>query len=432
MTQFRSLFGGSQPVRGLWEDTAPREATTGTLRETLSADAVVIGAGYTGLSAALHLVLAGASVVVLESADVGFGGSGRNVGLVNAGMWVSPDEVAAALGAHYGERLLRVLGEAPKLVFELIDRYGIQCEPVRTGTLHCAVGGGGLADLARRAAQWQARGAPVQLLNAGETAAKLGTHAYAGSLWDRRAGTIQPLAYVRGLARAALQAGARVYTGSAVRSAAHDRGTWLVRTDRGAAKASWVVVATDAYATGPWPEINDEQVHLPYFNVSTEPLDARSLETILPGRQGAWDTQKVLSSFRLDRAGRLIFGSVGALSGSGKYVHTAWARRAIRRIFPQIGAIQWERAWHGSIGMTADRLPRFHKLAPNVISFSGYNGRGIAPGTVFGRLLAQYIVGKVTETDLPLPVTDVRVPALRSLKQSVYRLGSQIVHLTQR
>ncbi len=205
-----------------------------------------------------------------------------------------------------------------------------------------------------------------------------------------------------------------------------------MRTERGSVKAPWIVLATDAYGTGPWPEINREQVHLPYFNVSTEPLDGRSLESILPGRQGAWDTQKVLSSFRLDRAGRLIFGSVGALDGTGRYVHAAWAARAVRRIFPQIGAVKWERAWYGSIGMTADRLPRFHKLAPNVISFSGYNGRGIAPGTAFGRLLAQYIAGKISDSDLPLPVSGVRAQALRGLKQAFYSLGSQIVHLAQR
>src|SRR5580658_10495737 len=185
-------------IRGLWEDTAPASPPAPVLRETLSVDVVVVGAGYTGLSAALHLALKGASVAVLESVDVGFGGSGRNVGLVNAGMWVSPDEVAATLGPRFGERLLRVLGEAPGLVFELIDRYEIQCEPERQGTLHCAVGNSGLKDLERRAAQWQARGAPVHLLSAAQTAGKLGTPVYAGSLWDQRAGTIQPLGYARG------------------------------------------------------------------------------------------------------------------------------------------------------------------------------------------------------------------------------------------
>ncbi len=418
-------------ARGLWEDTAPAAPAARVLRETISVDVVVVGAGYTGLSAALHLALKGASVAVLESVDVGFGGSGRNVGLVNAGMWVSPDEVAATLGPRFGERLLRVLGEAPALVFELIDRYGIQCEPERKGTLHCAVGNSGLKDLERRAAQWQARGAPVHLLDAAQTADKVGTQVYAGSLWDQRAGTIQPLGYARGLARAALGAGARLHTGSPVRSAAHDHGTWTVRTDLGAAQSKWIIVATDAYTTGPWPGIDGEQIHLPYFNLSTAPLDARSLATILPERQGAWDTQRVLCSFRLDRAGRLIFGSVGALEGAGKYVHAAWAKRALQRIFPRLKEATWEHAWYGRIGMTADRLPRFHKLAPNVVSFSGYNGRGIAPGTMFGRLLAEHIGGSLSEDDLPLPVTEVREPPLRGLKRTLYSLGSQIVHLAQ-
>lgn len=417
--------------RGLWEDTAPASPAAPVLRETISVDVVVVGAGYTGLSAALHLALKGAAVAVLESVDVGFGGSGRNVGLVNAGMWVSPDEVAATLGPRFGERLLRVLGEAPALVFELIERYGIQCEPERKGTLHCAVGNSGLKDLERRAAQWQARGAPVHLLSAAQTADKVGTKVYAGSLWDQRAGTIQPLGYARGLAGAALGAGARIHTGSPVRSAAYDHGSWTVRTDLGAAKSKWIVVATDAYTTGPWPGIESEQVHLPYFNLSTAPLDARSLATILPERQGVWDTQRVLCSFRLDGAGRMIFGSVGALEGAGKYVHAAWAKRALQRIFPRLKVATWEYAWYGRIGMTADRLPRFHKLAPNVVSFSGYNGRGIAPGTMFGRLLAEHIGGSLSEDDLPLPVTEVREPSLRGLKRTLYSLGSQIVHLAQ-
>ena len=205
------------------------------------------------------------------------------------------------------------------------------------------------------------------ILSAADTAAKLGTDVYTGSLWDRRAGTIQPLGYARGLARAALRAGARLYTRSPVLSATHEHGAWTVRTDRGAAKSQWIVVATDAYSTGPWARIDQEQIHLPYFNLSTAPLDARSLATILPERQGAWDTQRVLCSFRLDRSGRLIFGSVGALNGAARHVHTAWAKRALRKIFPELGAVTWEREWYGTIGMTADRLPSFHKCAPNAV-----------------------------------------------------------------
>ncbi len=124
---------------------------------------------------------------------------------------------------------------------------------------------------------------------------------------------------------------------------------------------------------------------------------------ILPGREGCWDTKTILSSFRLDRAGRLVFGSVGALRGTGLPIHRAWAKRALAKIFPRIGGIEFEAQWYGMIGMTDDALPRFHRLAPNVVTVCGYNGRGIGPGTVFGRLLAHHILGEARDEDLPLP-----------------------------
>ena len=201
---------------GLWEHSAPPAPPTANLNDRLAADVVVIGAGYTGLSAALHLAEAGASAVVLEAVEVGFGCSGRNVGLVNAGLWLMPDALISQLGEVYGVRLLELLGEAPSLVFGLIEKHAISCEVARSGTLHCAVGAKGLAELEERARQWKARGAPVHLLDQSQTAQTVGTDAYAGSLLDLRAGTIQPLAYARGLAGAAIKAGARIFTSSPV------------------------------------------------------------------------------------------------------------------------------------------------------------------------------------------------------------------------
>src|SRR5699024_3102433 len=121
----------------------------------------------------------------------GFGGAGRNVGLINAGMWVMPDDFPKELGPQYGERLLELLGNGPYLVRDLIDRHNISCELERNGTLHLAVGDEGLKELAERAAQWQKRGAPVSLLDAAETERRVGSAAYAGSMLDMRAGTLQ-------------------------------------------------------------------------------------------------------------------------------------------------------------------------------------------------------------------------------------------------
>lgn len=415
-------------THGLWEKTAPSAPVADALQTDVIADVVVIGAGYTGLSTALHLREQGASVVVIEAVDIGFGGSGRNVGLVNPGMWVMPDVVTATLGEEYGNRLLSLLGDAPRRVFELIDKHSIECEATRAGTLHCGVGRAGHEELEKRAAQWKSRGAPVQLLNASEAADRIGTRAYSGALFDARAGTIQPLAYVRGLARAAIASGARVFIKSPVLSADKGEHGWTVRTANGSARGEWIVVATDAYAHGPWQAVRAEQVHLPYFNFATVPLEARARESILPGREGAWDTRQVLSSFRMDAAGRLVFGSVGALRGAGAAVHEAWARRALRKLFPQLGEVTFEASWFGHIGMTDNNLPRFHVHAPKVIGFNGYNGRGIAPGTGFGRVLAELIAGKIDQSALPVPATRPRAPALRSWKEAFYEVGSQAAH----
>ncbi|MBX5169342.1 FAD-binding oxidoreductase [Rhizobium sp. NZLR1b] len=413
---------------GLWEKTAAEPPATSPLAGAVSADVVIVGGGYTGLSSALHLAEAGSKVVLLEAKEIGFGGAGRNVGLINAGMWVMPDDLPGVLGPVHGERLLELLGNAPKLVMELIDRHGVACEVERNGTLHCAVGADGLKEIEERAAQWSARGAAVTLLDAAETARRIGSDAYTGSLLDMRAGTLQPLAYARGLAHAAVKSGVVIHTSSPVVATERHGSRWKVKTESGEVSAEWIIVATDAYSTGPWEQVRSEQVHLPYFNFATVPLGHNLRQSILAGREGAWDTKEILSSFRMDQAGRLVFGSVGALRNTGLTVHKGWAKRALKRLFPVIGDVEFECEWYGQIGMTDNALPRFHKFAPNVVGFSGYNGRGIAPGTVFGRTLAEHILGRLAEADLPLPLTSPTEPRLRALKELWYEAGAQVAH----
>jgi glycine/D-amino acid oxidase-like deaminating enzyme len=414
---------------GLWEMTAPPAPPTSPLKGEVRADVAIIGCGYTGLSTALHCAEAGAKVVALEAVEIGFGGAGRNVGLVNAGMWLAPDDVATRLGPDYGERLLELLGDGPSEVEALVNKHGLDCEFVHNGTLHCAIGSSGLAKIEERCAQWGRRGAPVKLLSREETARRVGVDIYAGALLDLRAGTIQPLAYARGLARVALAAGAGVHNQSPVRLAERTGKVWRLRTDGGSVTANWIVVATDAYAeSGPWPQGKREQIRVPYFNFATKPLSAELRTAILPGREGCWDTRMIMNSFRFDQAGRLLFGSIGALRLAGLEVHRAWARRALKKTFPQIGKVEFEAQWYGMMGMTRDALPRFHRLAPNVVTFCGYNGRGIGTGTVFGRLLAEHVLGKLSEKDLPLPVTDPDAPALPALREAYYEAGAQIAH----
>jgi len=160
---------------GLWEETAPPSPKLNPIEGEQSADVAVIGGGYTGLSAALHLAEAGTDTILLEAKEIGFGGAGRNVGLVNAGLWLMPDDVVRIVGQAYGERLIEVLGASPDLVFGLIEKHGIQCEAMRKGTIHCAHSPGGFRALQQRQAQWKRRGAPVTLLSREDAAPKIGS-----------------------------------------------------------------------------------------------------------------------------------------------------------------------------------------------------------------------------------------------------------------
>jgi len=344
-------------------------------------------------------------------------------------LWMKPEDLLATIGETHGNRILELLGKGPEEVFRLIDSHGIACEAVRKGTLHCGYGEAGQREVSERYRQWSARGAPVQLLSAEETARRTGTKTYVSSLLDLRAGTLQPLAYARGLARAALAAGARVHTSSPVTGAKFGDGKWTVTTAKGQIAAPWLIVATDAYTKLFWPDIRREQIHLPYFNLSTAPLSAELRKTILPGGEGCWDTCTVLSSFRIDAAGRLVFGSAGALRGSGTAIHHSWSRRTLRRMFPELGEPVIETEWYGMIGMTGDHLPRLHSFGPQAIGFCGYNGRGISPGTVFGRVLAEHILGILPEDELPLPVTAFATAPFRAAREAYYEYGAQVAHV---
>jgi glycine/D-amino acid oxidase-like deaminating enzyme len=416
---------------GLWAVTAPAPPATGKLKGEIKADVAIIGGGFTGLSAALHLAEAGSAAVLLEARQIGFGGAGRNVGLVNAGLWLMPEEVEKKVGPAYGARLVDILGHSPDLVFELIEKHNIPCEAIRKGTLHCAHSPGGYRGLQQRESQWKARGAPVRLLDRQRAAAEIGSESFYGALLDERAGTVQPLAYAYGLATAAQQAGASLYTESPVIDYSREGNAWRLATPEGTLIARSVILAVQGYPDFAFGDHRQAIIPFNFFQFATPPLPEEVRKTILPGGQGAWDTHLILSSYRLDQAGRLIVGSVGQVENGGYRLHANWALRTIGKVFPQIGETQLEYAWNGCIAMTVDHIPRFHILADDMVTVTSYNGRGIGPGTVFGKLLAGYVLGGAVQ-DIPLPVTRHEGIFLRGLRGLFYEAGARAFHLLQR
>ena len=416
---------------GLWAATAPAKPELTSIKGDQKTEVAIIGAGYTGLSAALHLAKKERQCIVLEARDIGFGGAGRNVGLVNAGLWLMPEDVVNLVGREYGERLIKILGASPDLVFGLIKEYEIECEALRNGTLHCADSQKGYKALELREKQWLERGAPVKLLGKDEAAARTGSNCFYGALLDRRAGTIQPLAYAYGLAGAALKEGAILYEQSPVVDIDKNKDGWKLQTPTGTVWAKSVIIAVQGYADHAFKQYQKDLVPFNFFQFATSPLSKDILKSVLPERNGAWDTNLILSSYRIDATGRLIVGSVGMLEGFANDLHEKWVKRTIAKTFPHIGDINLEYGWYGRIAMTNNHIPRFHVLDKNMVMVTGYNGRGIGPGTVFGKLLSEYITQGVTG-NIPLPISKIDPISFRNLKGLFYETGARAYHFIQR
>lgn len=407
--------------RVLWQDTA----AAGTFGDApRDCDLVIVGGGFTGLACALFAAQAGLSVTLLEAAQIGAGGSGRNVGLVNAGLWLPPDDLLATLGPVIGPRFLQTFSDAPGLVFELIERHQIRCEARREGTLHAAHAMAGLKGLQARHAAWGRLEAPVDLLDAEAMAEATGTRAFAGGLLDRRAGTVNPMGYARGLARAAQAAGARIIEALPVTALSRDGTGWRIDTGQGALCAGKVVLATNAYSAQLRPEVARCVSIIRYQQVATAPLGARAAH-ILRGGQGLWDTGLVMRSLRKDAEGRLILGTMGPLHGdAASGASRTWAARRIREWFPKMGNVSFDHAWDGRIAMTPDHLPRILRLDEGLFCPVGYNGRGITTGTVFGRALAEMLAGQGDA--LPLPLTDPEPIRFRRLRGQAIDLAASV------
>jgi len=404
----------------LWSATCAPLEPLPQLRAEASAEVAVIGGGYTGLSAALHIAAAGHEVVVLEAAQLGEGGSGLNGGQVIAGLKHDPDLLMAHYGERIGSQLIARSGEAPDLVFDLIRRYAIACDAVRAGWIQLAVSESHLPLLQRRAEQWRRRGADVVALSAREAAQLTGSSRYCGGWMDRRGGTVQPLAYLRGLARAAMSSGARIFTRSMAERLSRSGSEWRVDTPCGSVVARTVILATDAYTDRAFDALRRTVVPVPSIQVATTPLPPDLRAGILPGGQSVSDTKRLLCYFRLDAAGRLVLGTRGSFRDVPAPAKTAAHERALREIYPQLAGLPLEYRWGGYVAMTRDGLPHLHELAPGVLAGLGYNGRGVAMATTMGKLLARRALGESAES-LEFPVTPVQPMRLHGLSRLAAR-----------
>lgn len=374
---------------------------------TTATDVIIIGGGFTGLSTALHLCEAGVEVAVLEAMEPGWGASGRNNGQVIPTLSrPDPEEIVARHGAA-GERFVALLRDSASMLFDVARQYQINAEQEQTGWVQPVHSPGRIQIAERRVRQWSKYGAEVELLSRDQTRDMLGSDAWYGGFWNKTGGHINPLALARGLARAVLERGGRIYARSPAISFTRHNGGWLVKTANGEITGRALVVATNAY-TGEFsrslmPEMAKEVMPVLSWQMATRPLSDTARKTIIPGRQAMSDTHGELYFARYDARNRLVTG--GAVIGNRPEQLKLIVAERLQRLWPQIGPVDFDFVWNGYVGMTTDFLPRIHRLGPDAYGWTGCNGRAVALSIGLGNELSKAVRG-VPDVELALPFSE--------------------------
>ena len=393
----------------LWAETAVAATSYPPLRGETASDVVVIGAGFSGLSSALHLARRGIRSILIEGKAIGWGASGRNNGQVIPTL--SAIEPAAIVKRHgeTGERLVHLIGGSADLLFRLAREENIDCEAEQSGWYQPAHSPDRLKLSERRVRAWQSFGFPAELIDKEASARLTGSDFWYGGMYNPTGGHINPLSLARGLGESCRREGVEIFENSIVVGIERTGGRWRVSTRHGSVVAQAVVLATNAYTDVLFPRlapsISRSIVPIISWQVATRPLDADLRASVMPGRQAISDTRADLHFFRYDSQHRIVTG--GAVPGPWR-VRQRIRELAIRKItsaFPQMGEVNFTHMWNGQLGMTMDRFPHFHQLGPDFWSWTGCNGRGVALAISIGREFAALVSG-APRNEIALPLTE--------------------------
>ncbi|HYD29383.1 MAG TPA: FAD-binding oxidoreductase [Azospirillaceae bacterium] len=394
------------------------------LAGTVEADVCVIGAGFTGLSAALHLAERGYRVVVLEGARVGWGASGRNGGQMVNGY--SRD--LQVIGRRYGEAAARALGamalEGAEIIRERIARYKIACD-YKPGNVFAAFNHRQLRAMEEDRLVWQAHGHRwLEMLDREKLRGHVATDAYVGGMIDRRGGHLHPLNLALGEAAAVESRGGVIHENSRVTGIERTASGAVVRTERGQVKACFAVVCGNAYLGRVVPEIAGKIMPVSTQVVATEPLGEDVAKALFPTDVCVEDANYILDYYRLTADRRLLFGG-GTVYGGGEPADIVTKLRPrIRRVFPQLADVRIGFAWSGDFALTLARVPHFGRLHGTVYFAHGYSGHGVTTTHLAGRLIAEALDGDATRFDAFANLPYYPFPGGRLLRVPLTVLGA--------
>lgn len=381
-------------------------------------DVCIVGAGFTGLSAALHLARRGYSVAVLEAQRVGFGASGRNGGQVGMGHRIDQDELEGMVGEADARRLWDIAIQSVDLVKNLCAEMG---EAFTPGIIH---------------ADHRARFVPHSLsyarmlnekyeydlvrgLNREEMRSLVGSDAYHGGSIDMGSGHIHPLRFALGLARMAEEAGATIYEGAKVVSAEGG----VVRTETAKIRADHVLLACNGYLGPLNSRVAARVMPINNFILATEPMDKAAREALIANDHAVADSKFVVNYYRFGEDGRLLFGGTESYGYRFPADIGGKVRKAMLAIYPQLKNTRIDYAWGGTLAITMNRMPHFERLAGNMLSCSGYSGHGVALATLAGQIAAEAVAGQAERFDLMARVPTQRFPGGAALRSPLLALA---------
>lgn len=401
-----------------YQTTVNRNISFPPLGGDIETDVAIVGAGFTGISAALELANAGYRVVVLEASHVGGGASGRNGGQICTGFSPGQARIKAQLGAGDARKCFAIAEEAKRLIEQRISKYSIE-SGLKWGYLHCAAKSSHLEGLKAWANELSELGyAGCSMLSKAELEEKLGSRLYQGAMREARAGHFHPLNYCLGLANAAHKAGAVIHEGARVVEIDTGSKPW-VRTDNGKVTAKFLILAGNAYLGKTAPRLYGRVMPVTSFIATTEPLGDNMARSLIRDNEAAADSNFILDYFRRTEDNRLLFGGAANYSTLEPADVGAFMKRRMVKVFPQLRDANISHAWGGYIAITSNRLPDCGALSPTTFYAHGYSGQGVALAGMYGKLMAEAILGTAERFDLlsrirhlPFPGGPIRTPML--------------------
>ena len=394
-----------------------------SLNEDITADVCVIGAGYTGMSSALHLAEQGFKVVVLEASRIGFGASGRNGGQIVHSYSRDIDFIEKHYGKHTGTEMGKMAFEGGKIIRRFVDQYNIKCD-LKEGGIFAACNSKQLHEMEHKKALWEAHGhSQLEMLSEETIQNHVGSSRYKGGLLDKSGGHFHPLNLVLGEAAALESLGGVIYEDSAV-TRVQEGNKAVIFTDKGSVTADFVVVAGNAYLGGLIPKLEQKAMPCGTQVITTAPLTEAQQKELLPQGNCVEDCNYLLDYFRLSGDGRLIYGGGVTYGAREPDKIESLIVPNMLKTFPQLKGVKVDYAWTGNFLLTLMRLPQFGRIGSNIYYAQGYSGHGVTSSHLAGKVLSDAIQGQAERYDIFAGLPQYPFPGGRALRIPYTAMGA--------